>query len=305
MKIKFVIILFCLLFSSCITRGQSNLVNKSIKVGDLDRTFLFFAPNQNKEKLPLVFVFHGGGGDGKGIAGLTKFANLAEKEKFIAVFPDGIGKSWNDGRETDAIAAQREKHDDLAFVKAIIEWLSKEFNIDEKRIFATGISNGGIFSHFLGANLADRFAAIAPVAGGIPKPFNQRFNPANPVSVLIIQGTADPLVLYDGGAVARNRGEIISTDEAIGLWKKTNRITSESIKGILPDIQPNDGCTVETYLWTNGKNNTEIKLLKQVGGGHTWAGGIQYAPKFFIGGVCRDFNATETIWEFFKTHPKP
>jgi polyhydroxybutyrate depolymerase len=289
--------------TSCIfgqkIRIKSNAVDKTININGIVRTFRIFVPTNlpKDKKNPLVFVFHGGGGDAINIENYTKFSDLAEREKFIAVYPDGINKSWNDGREIV-------QTDDLAFVKSMIDSITKEYNIDEKRIFSTGISNGGFFSNYIAANLSDKFAAIAPVVGGIAEPFAPQFNPKEPVSVFIIQATADPLVPYNGGKVAGNRGRTISTEKTIELWKKNNQTESVSVNGTLPDNDKNDKCAVETYLWKNGKNGTEVKFFKEIGGGHALAGKIQYLPKLIIGTVCNDYDGAEAIWDFFKTHPK-
>ncbi|NNE68610.1 MAG: prolyl oligopeptidase family serine peptidase [Pyrinomonadaceae bacterium] len=313
MRRKTLTLIFGLIFTSlslsCVygqARTPRHLIKKTIKIGKYDRTYHLFVPkgvSKNRD-LPLVFVLHGGGGTGLRMERWLGFTALARKDKFIAVYPDGIGKNWNDGRETNRSRAHRENIDDLAFVKEMVDEISRTYNVDENRIFATGPSNGGFFSNFVAAQMSDTFAAIAPVIGGIADPFYKRFDPSEPVSVFFIQGTADPLVPYNGGTVARNRGKLISTDRAIGLWNKANGTNKRPVRGDLPDTNRRDGCKVETYTWKNGRNQTEVVLYKAVGGGHTWPGASQYAPKFLIGGVCRDFDATKAVWEFFKSHPK-
>ncbi len=292
-------------------RVPEHLKTKKLKVGNLERTFHLFVPNDldQDKRIPLLFVFHGGGGNPLSMDRRLGFTELARKEKFIVVYPAGFGGNWNDGREDITTQAHRENVDDLGFVKAMIAMVSDEYRIDQKRIFATGASNGGIFSHYVGANLSRNFAAIAPVIGGIADPFHKKFSPEKPVSVFIIQGTDDKLVPYDGnGSIGlgrrKNRGKIISTDAAIALWTGHNKTDQTPAKAKLPDSNRRDGCTVETFLWANGKADTEVKFFKLNGGGHTWPGGQQYLPKFLVGNVCRDFSATEVIWKFFKGHPK-
>ena len=272
-----------------------------------ERTYLLHVPDglHENEPVPLVFAFHGGGGNGSGMNSLTKFDKLANREGFIAVFPDGVGNSWNDGRQNLASEAYLLNVDDVGFVDAMIETISLEFPVDRKRIYATGISNGAIFSHFLAAQRASTFAAIAPVVGGLAIPFNEHFNPDDTVSVLIIQGTADPLVPYDGGQIAGgNRGAIISTDDTVELWVQNDGCKSTPREEELPNSDLNDGCLVAQYTWSNGHADSAVVLLKIEGGGHTWPGGVQYLPESVIGRVCKDFEATEVIWRFFKDHPK-
>ncbi len=163
---------------------------------------------------PIVLVLHGGGGNGRGMERLTGFSRLADRERFIVVYPDAVDGNWVDGRVGMRTEAHRKGIDDVAFIAALLDEVARRRPIDAKRVFATGISNGGIFSHYLAANLADRIVAIAPVAGGLADPFYRAFAPSQPVSVFILQGTADPLMPFDGGAVAwGGRGQIIAADE--------------------------------------------------------------------------------------------
>ncbi|MGA8848273.1 MAG: PHB depolymerase family esterase [Dehalococcoidia bacterium] len=308
--------LFCFL-ASCTSQTPENIPTpKSIPAVDeirtlvhdgRERTYLLHVPDglHENEPGPLVFAFHGGGGNGSGMASLTEFDKLADREEFIVVFPDGVGNSWNDGRQNLASEAYLLNVDDVGFVDAMIETISLEFPIDRKKIYATGISNGAIFSHFLAAQRASTFAAIAPVAGGLAIPFNEQFNPDDAVSVLMIQGTDDPLVPYNGGQIAGgNRGTIISTDDTVELWVQNDGCNNIPLKEELPNSDLNDGCLVTQYTWSNGRADSAVVLLKIEGGGHTWPSGAQYLPESIIGRVCKDFEATEVIWSFFKDHPK-
>jgi polyhydroxybutyrate depolymerase len=284
----------------------ADLVQRKLTVDGRDRVYHWYGPKElvRGELAPLVLVFHGGGGDGLGVAKLTRFAELAERERFFVAFPDGWAKNWNDGREASRIRAQRDGINDIAFVSALIDTLTREHPVDTSRIFATGISNGAIFSHYLAGHLADRIAAIAPVVGGMADPYHLRFAPSAPVSVLVIQGTDDPLVPYYGGNIMRNRGRIVSTDDTLQLWHEHNRCSTQPVNGTLPDLQPEDGCQIEWKRWTGCAAGTEVKLLRAVGGGHTWPGGKPYLPAMIVGKVCRDFDATEVIWDFFKQQPR-
>jgi polyhydroxybutyrate depolymerase len=166
-------------------------------------------------------------------------------------------------------AAHREGVDDIAFIAALLDALARRHPIDAKRVFATGISNGGIFSHYLAANLADRIAAIAPVAGGFADPFYRRFAPSQPVSVFIVQGTADPLMPFDGGAVAFRRGQIIRTDETVRLWRQQDHTRAVPVTGDLPDTDAKDSCRVHWSSWRGGRLDTEVLLYVEEGAGHT------------------------------------
>ncbi len=161
------------------------------------------------------------------------------------------------------------------------------------------------FCHYLAAHLSPRIAAIAPVAGGIADPFHLVFKPERPVSVCILQNTADPLLPYGGGGIVPGpRGKVIATDAAVKLWVTHNGCTAEPQISSLPDKNADDGCIVRSKTWQGGREGSEVTLNDIEGGGHTWPGGPQYLPERIIGKVCRDFDATAAIWAFFKNHPK-
>jgi polyhydroxybutyrate depolymerase len=288
---------------------NASLQEMSVQVGNLSREFIVHVPTglPKDAAIPVLFVFHGGGGEARGTMRLTKFNLIADREKFIAVYPQGIGKGWNDGRITQVSQAHRESVDDLAFFDAMLEKLVTMHRLDSKRIYATGISNGGIFSHYLAANRADKIAAIAPVVGGIAVPFDRQFKPSQPVSVLVIQGTDDKLVPYGGGRInggdGKDRGSVISTVETLKRWREANGINAEPVTTTLPDRDPNDGCRVVATMWSGGRGDSVVWLYRVDGGGHTWPGGSQYMPVRVIGRVTNDIDS-ETIWAFFKQHPK-
>jgi polyhydroxybutyrate depolymerase len=300
-NIFFIAVLIVLANTSCVFAQRAKVLSvpKTINVNGIVRNYNVFVPTNlaKDKKVPLVLMFHGGKSNAINIEKYSKFSDLAEREKFIVVYPDGINENWNDGRGLT-------QTDDLGFIKLMLDSIVKEYNIDEQRIYSTGISNGAFFSNYLAAHFSGRFAAIAPVVGGIAEPFAPNFKPQEPVSVLVIQATGDPIFPFNGGGVKGNRGRAISTEKTLELWRNHNGTAKNSINGNLPDADKNDGCTVETYLWQNGKNGTEVKFYKEIGGGHGLAGKSQYLPKFVIGTICKDYDATEVIWEFFKNHPK-
>ncbi len=285
-------------------------LKRTVQAGGLNRTYYLHAPadRPRDRAAPLVLVFHGGGGTPAFAERESKFSELADRDGFLVVYPEGVGKSWNDGRGVQSIVAQRDSVDDLAFVAALIDDVAKSHRLDAQRVFATGISNGAIFSHHLGANLSSRIAAIAPVAGGVPETLSARFKPEKPVAVLILQGADDPLVPYPGGDVtppgAGKRGRIVATEQAAVLWAGHNGCQREPVAEDLADKDPKDGCTARKLTYAKGKDGTEVVLCRIAGGGHTWPNGLQYLPRRIIGNVCRDFDGTKVIWEFFKSHPK-
>jgi polyhydroxybutyrate depolymerase len=286
----------------------ASTVDRHITVAGRERGYRLHLPPMADRATPrsLVLVFHGGGGDPASAERLTRFSELADREGFIAVYPEGISKNWNDGREYSYSGAFRDEVEDIAFISALLDELTGELPLDSRRIYATGISNGAIFSNYLAAKLSSKIAAIAPVAGSIAVPFDAQFAPAQPVSVLMISGTEDPLVPYRGGGVARGRrGQVIGVDAAIHKWAAANGCVGAPRSGGLPDLDSADGCRGFSVTWSDCRQGATVALYRLEVGGHTWPRGLQYLPDFIIGKVCKDFDATTEIWEFFKTHAKP
>jgi len=295
-----------LLCSAAAVPARGSSESRSLVVGGVTRTYRLHVPPglTAGQKAALVLVFHGGGGQGRGIERMTGFSDLADRESFLVAYPDGYSRNWNDGRGATALRAQKEGIDDVAFVEALIEDVTSRWPVDTARVFATGISNGAIFCHYLAAHLSGRIAAIAPVAGGIAEPIAGVFSPSDPVSVFILQGTADPLVPYAGGDVAWGRGRIIPTSAAAALWVRVDGCLQAPASERLPDADPGDGCTVTSTRWSGGRRGTEVLLYDIHGGGHTWPSGLPYLPERWVGKVCRDVDATEAIWAFFQSHSK-
>jgi polyhydroxybutyrate depolymerase len=282
----------------------------TMTVGAREREYLLYVPEvaDPSRKLPVVFAYHGGNGTARSMMQLTKFNEVADRESFVVVYPQGVGKSWNDGRVTQVSEAHRDNVDDLAFFDAMLQRVAAQAPIDLKRVYVTGISNGGIFSHYLAANRTDKIAAIAPVVGAIADPFHKVFAPTSGVSVLVVQGVDDKLVPYAGGGVApgdgKDRGRVISTDDTVTLWRKANRLSAAPTTAVLPDRDPNDGCRVEATMWEGGRDGSVVWLYRVVGGGHTWPSGAQYALGVVIGRVTNDIDSG-SIWAFFAKRAKP
>jgi len=299
MRQKFIILFLLLLVSSA---SYQQTYYRSIYHDGVNRSYIVHVPEGTWETgLPLVIVLHGHGGTGKQIMKSTGFNDISDREKFLAVYPDGIDKNWNDGREKKDDA----KYDDAGFISALINSMSDEFKIDTTRIFATGMSNGGFFSIYLAFKLNDRILAVAPICANIPEKISSSFEFAKPVSVMLINGTDDPLVRYEGGKVGfgllKNRGYSLSTNESVKIFVRENKCSAIPVHTEIPDKNIDDECFAERYTFTGGENNTEVVLVKVVNGGHTIPGGIKNLPKALVGNTCEDFNAPEMIWSFFKS----
>ena len=177
---------------------------QTIQVGNLTRNYVLHVPEGLPHKpVPLVLVFHGGGGHASNMPRFTGFDSTADAGNFVVAYPESFNTHWNDTRGLSPA-------DDVAFIRALIAHLESTLNIDPQRIYATGISNGGFFAQRLACDLADRIAAVASVAATMPDTLVPVCKPSRPISVLFIQGTKDPLVHIEGGAVAGTHGRNVS-----------------------------------------------------------------------------------------------
>lgn len=281
----------------------------------MERTFHIHFPQSyiKSLRLPLVIAMHGRGGEGESMILVTRrgFNQLADRDGFIVVYPDGIEKNWNDGRldEEADDRAHKENIDDVGFISALIDKMIKDYNVNPKRIYVTGISNGAIMSYRLACELSSKITAIAPVDGNIPYLLLHECSPSRAVSVLAINNVDDPLVPFEGGEIWGHfhrvkLGRVLSVNESISFWVHKDKCSAIPFIEQEPDRDPTDGTRVLRKEFTKGIDKTEVILYKIDGGGHTWPGGLQYLPAWLIGKTSRDIDANEVIWNFFKKHTR-
>jgi polyhydroxybutyrate depolymerase len=288
-------------------------LDETITVGELKRTYkVHVPPSSGKDTpLPLVIVLHGGFGNAYAIEMQSEMSLFADKAGFVVAYPEGLGKalmpsvgrSWNGGECCNPAAAR--KIDDVAFIAAMIDDLAKKVNIDRKRVYATGLSNGAIMSYRLACDLSDRIAAIAPVGGP-----NTTISctPAHPVSVIHFHGTADPCSPYTGGpgggcaakALGFEPKPIFNTPpipEIVKNW--AGRIHAP----LTPRTTLQKGA-VTCITYGPGDEGAEAALCTIEGGGHTWPGGVEKLQSSLVGTVNRDISANQVMWEFFQRHAR-
>jgi polyhydroxybutyrate depolymerase len=272
---------------------------KEIVIDGVKRKYYLYCPASAKKPAPLVLSFHGGGGTAKRAD--CGMARLADQKGFVLVYPDGLEKHWNDGRQ----AVTKHNYDDVGFISKVIDDLVASKIADPKRVYATGISNGGFFSQYLAMQLPGKIAAVATVAASVPNSHMEI--KSLPVPILLMLGTEDPLVPWKGGTVGGrllrgDRGEVLSADDSLQFWLSRNKNSAQPVSSQLPDKDPTDGTRVSILQYGNDDSVNEVKFYKIQGGGHTWPGGRQYLPKIIIGPVCRDFDGNQAIWSFFEKH---
>jgi polyhydroxybutyrate depolymerase len=252
--------------------------------------------------MPVVVVFHGSLMNGKMMAVFCGMNEKADKEGFIAVYPNGTGAreqllSFNAGEEHDTAAT---KPNDVKFTQMLLDDLATHVNVDAKRVYAAGMSNGGMMCYRLAAELPGRFAAIAAVAGTMAVEMPGR---VDPIPVLHLHGTDDSIVPYNGPddntpTSARFR----PVEETIRLWTTADQCPLAEVVDE-PD-RSDDGTTVKRWTYSPGLNGTEVVLYRIEGGGHTWPGSDTLF-KAALGRSTHDISANDVIWEFFEKHPRP
>ncbi len=274
-----------------------------VQSGGLKREYLLHVPSgyDGKKQFPVVLAFHGGGSNAKGFVRFSGLNDTADKSGFLVVYPQGTGliariRTWNGGKCCGY--AMKNKIDDVDFVRKLLDDLEKVANVNRKRVYATGMSNGAIVSYYLANKLADRIAAIAPV--GAPM-MTETCNPKRPVPVIHFHGTDDAFAPFKGG---RGKGisgtKFYSVDHSIKNWIKANGCNDKpKIEHLKPKVD--DGTKVTRKTWSGGKNGAEIVLVVIDGGGHTWPGGPSRIQ--FLGKTTRNVSANEAMWEFFQKHP--
>jgi polyhydroxybutyrate depolymerase len=276
-----------------------------IRSGGMVRRYLIHLPAgaTSAAGLPVVLAFHGRLGTAEGMSRLTHLDRIADEHRFVVVYPQGYRRSWNDGRPgTPAHAAGV---NDAAFVAGLIHYLVSADQVDASRVYATGMSNGAIFTERLGCDLTGLLAGIAPVAGPMPVPVAGSCHPSRPIPVLEIHGTADPLVPYNGGQVNSTAGGVVrSVAWTVAFWRAADRCQAGPVTVTWPDTA-HDGTGVRVSRGGTCAPGTQVVLYTVTGGGHTWPGGEQYLPSLIIGPTSRQFDASETIWRFFAKLPRP
>ena len=216
-----------------------------------------------KKKYPLILSLHGFGSSGSGHAGYFPLADLAEKHGFLYCFPSGLDRSWN---ATNVCCDFTNKNDDSKYLRGLILWALKEYSIDKKRVYVTGLSNGGFMSYRMAQDHADLITAIVSFAGVGFKKWPKQ--PKNPVSVLHIHGTKDSVIKWKGGWIVGRAYP--SAKENFENWRKFNKcdkkVDADKVKIDLAKNVPGKETTVARF--TNKDGSVATELWQVTGGGH-------------------------------------
>ncbi len=267
--------------------------------GEIRNYWTYIPSGMDQSKpAPLLFVLHGSAGSGEDMMAVTQrgFEQLADKEKFVVIYPDALERRWNEQGGTV---------NDAGFLLTIVDQLAAAHIIDRRQVYVVGISNGGMMAQRMACEYSDRVAGIATIAGSLPEKLASTCKPSNAVSVMIIHGTEDPIVPWNGGAVAgfEEFGKVLSVRATVEFWSKNSRCSGKTVVVQQPDLDRQDGTQVRQEAFLHCSDKKEVLLVEVQGGGHTWPGGYQYLPERFIGKTSRDIDASRLIWDFFRRTP--
>ena len=257
------------------------------------RNYLLHVPKtyQSNRPTPLVICFHGFAEWPAHVMRLSHWNKLADEFGFLVVYP--LGSSfplrWNcNGRFSRKGGAQQ----DVQFISDLIDQLKKEYNIDEARVYANGLSNGGGMSFLLACQLSERIAAIGGVGGAYMLPWTE-YQPKRPVPAMIFHGTADRIVPFHG--MSSGRFSLPDIPRWVQTLAERNGCQTNSVP------LPASG-SVSGVRYAGGANHADVVFYTVAGGGHTWPGG-KAMPAFIVGKTTKDVDATRLMWNFFQQHP--
>lgn len=286
----------------------------SLRHDGMNRQYRVFVPQgRGIPQRPVVLAFHGGGGNARQFQETAGLDAVAQREGFLAVYPDGIGvlnlHTWNAGGCCGR--AMDRNVDDVGFVRALLDDLTRRAAIDRRRIYVTGHSNGGMMSYRVAAELGDLIAAAVPVGGAM---IVSEFKPVGPVPVLHIHSVDDPRALYLGGEGPPFPGTDRTVvhkpvEEGLAAWRQVNGcpanpVAGRSERGVASG--PNAGQTATELRWEPCTTGSPVAHWKLTGSGHGWPGQTQRVLReSIIGPSTTLINAAEEAWRFASQFSRP
>ncbi len=277
----------------------------------LERSYDLYVPDRPaRAERPLVLLYHGHFGSSDVMTGANGkkapykgWLRLAQRDNFLVAIPNGEkgadGKrGWNDCR---ADTTTNPTTDDVKFTLQLIEAVHRQHPVDRSRIHATGTSNGGNMVIRLAMEVPEQFAAVA-ASNPID---NECREQRQAISILFMNGTADPLLPYQGGRVGKEqhgRGAALSTPNSVAYWIEVNGAQETPNRFQLADRDARDRSSVIRHSHANHSNNTEAILYEVVNGGHTEPSGQERYRRLYkriVGNQNHDIEMAEEVWRFF------
>jgi len=278
---------------ACLRPHEAGQSRESFDFDGVARPYELYVPvsYDGGHPAPVVFDFHGFGSNAVEQLAYSNFQPLADRDGFLIVAPEGQGEGA--AKHFNLLDMPGEQ-DDVAMVRALLDHLEAQFCIDTRRVFSTGMSDGGAMTSVLACKAADRFAAFAAVAVILYVP--PLCDASRAVAIEAFSGTADPIVPFNGGEVnCCGRVRIGAAPDAMAGWA-----AHDGCDPAFTDTAV--GTEVTQRSWHDCAPGSDAVFYIIQGGGHTWPGAI---PIDRLGPTTRQISATETIWSFFQAHPLP
>lgn len=326
----------CLASLFLVCAAQAQETTERVTVSNVDRTYMVRLPKGYVagQKYPVVILLHGMNQEAADMEHLTRFDELADKAAIITVYPVALHGRWNVGvravprQPTQSPMGRGGRHggygipgmgggypggqrqgrgeeqnqpasqDDIAFLNRMLDQMEAKYSVDTSRIYTTGLSAGGFMAIKVGCSMAERIAAIAPVGAAMPK--TMVCLPSRPISVVMINGTSDPVVPHGGGTEHNFQLPVVSVEDSAKAWARIDHCAEKPSETKLPKLEKGGMETkVETYDGCG--QGTQVVSYSVKGGGNTWPGGEQYEVEKQVGKTSQDLNANEVIWKFLMT----
>jgi polyhydroxybutyrate depolymerase len=293
-------------------RPARNL-SQSLQVGNQQRRYLLQVPRAYSpdHPLPLLFVFHGGNGTASEMQKISRFNLLSAEKGILIVYPDSLSGYWNDGRLPES--SQQDLPDDISFVTHVVAKLSATYAVDLRRVYAVGFSNGGMMTLRLPCALPGLFAGIAAVAASFPRTLAAACEPSEPISLLMVNGTADTVVPWEGGDAdgpSRNGGLFLPVQETAKFWARRGGCREQPVRTQQSGLDIKNALFVHTYRFSGCRAGIEV-MLEAVGGlGHQWPGPtidplLDVMIHKATGSQYKAQDVTRSIWDFLSRQQRP
>ena len=263
---------------------------QNITINQKERSYILHLPQnyQAENSYPLVILLHGANLTASNMITISDFNSTADKNSFIAVYPNGINKSWD-------YISRPDINEDTVFIKTLVAKLVKDYNIDNNRIYLAGFSNGGFMTQRILCENERLFAAFASVAAQVFRELPIFCATPKPTSLLLIHGTADNILPFDGVGQ-----KLPSVTKSFEFWLQYLSCSTDILGS---DIESVDEETrVSLFKAQDCIGNQDLYLYAVVNGGHNWPGHSGFIPFSIAGHTTKDIDASELLWEFFSKH---
>ena len=283
---------------------QNTIIKGSMLFDGKNRSYIYYVPNGLPQNPSLVIALHRSKSNAQDLRETMnyRYDELADKYKFIVLYPDGYEGNWNDCRKAPKDSAHKLKINDTGFIKSLIDLFKKNYSINSAQVYATGFSAGGHMCLKLAVEIPELISKIAPTLFQIPLPENYTCDKSiTPLPILIVNGTDDPISPYEGGEVSIlkiiKQGKVYSVNETAKHFLKLNNLFNEPIISNYPSIFDKNEIWIEKKVWKENKKFPLHQIIVH-GGGHTLPG-TNKLPSLIFGKTYNDYIIADDIVDFF------